>query len=79
MSGLCAFKGIFGEPGQGAHSYRFAGIAVIDVLATVVLAGIVAWLTSWSFWKVLIVLFLLGILFHRLFCVRTTVDQVLFS
>ena len=79
MSGLCQYKNIFGEAGKGVHSYRVAGVAIVDVLATVVAAGLIAWLASWSFWNVLICLFLLGILLHRLFCVRTAVDRLIFT
>ena len=28
---LCQYKDIFGKPGEGAHSYRVANVAVVDV------------------------------------------------
>ena len=31
------------------------------------------------FWKILIVTFILGIIVHRIFCVKTTIDKLLFS
>lgn len=84
--GLCAYKNIFGEPGKGAHSYRIFNIAVVDVVATLILAFVVhqfileGWLGIYwiSIWWVIIGCFLLGILAHQLFCVRTTVDKWLF-
>jgi hypothetical protein len=69
---------MFGVPGQGVHSYRIFNIAVVDVLATLVLAFIISLLFNVSFFYTSIVLFALGILFHRLFCVRTTIDKLLF-
>ena len=78
MTDLCPYKNMFGVPGQGVHSYRIFNIAVVDVLATLVLAFIISLLFNVSFFYTSIVLFALGILFHRLFCVRTTIDKLLF-
>jgi len=75
---LCAYKNMLGKVGKGVHSYRFLGIAVVDVVLTVLFAGLFAWMFEKPFWLVLLVLFLVGIVVHRLFCVRTTVDRVLF-
>jgi len=73
-----AYKNIFGEPKTGIHSFRIMDIAVLDVLAVVFIGFIIAYVGNFDLWKVLIVLFLSGILAHRLFCVRTTVDKWLF-
>ena len=79
MSGsLCSYKNALGEVGKGVHSYRFLGVAIADVAMTVVAAGLIAWGTKYPFWMVLVALFLLGIVLHRLFCVRTQVDRWLF-
>ena len=75
---LCRYKDIFGRPREGAHSYRIFDIAVVDVAATVVLAFIIARLFGLSFWKSLVALFIIGIVSHRVFCVRTTVDKWVF-
>ena len=75
---FCEYRGIFGEPGQGIHSYRFLNIAIVDVLLTVLLGYFIAYYTNTPVWIVLILLFIMGILVHRLFCVRTTVDKLLF-
>jgi hypothetical protein len=72
---LCPYRNIFGKVNEGVHKYRLFNIAVVDVLATVVLAIL---LSRKYFWQVLVVLFILGIILHRLFCVRTTVDRWLF-
>jgi hypothetical protein len=75
---LCKYKNIFGEPGKGVHSYRLFGVAIVDVILTIIAAFIISYFFKYSFIKVLIILFILGIIFHRLFCVRTTVDKLLF-
>lgn len=75
---LCKYKDIFGRPREGAHAYRIFDIAVVDVAATVVVAFIIARVFGLVFWKSLVVLFILGIILHRMFCVRTTVDKFFF-
>lgn len=78
MTNLCQYKDLFGAPGTGNHAIRFGGVAVIDVLVTLLAAFIIARYTRYSFGGTALVLFVLGILAHRLFCVRTAVDRVLF-
>lgn len=75
---LCRYKDIFGRPREGAHAYRLFDIAVVDVAATVVLAFIIARVFGLSFWKSLVACFLIGVISHRAFCVRTTVDKWVF-
>ena len=75
---LCLYKDLFGRPREGAHSYCIFDIAVVDVAATVVVAYVIARIFGLSFWKSLVVLFIVGILSHRMFCVRTTVDKLVF-
>ena len=79
---MCIFKDlkdIFGKPGQGAHSYRLFNIAIIDVILTILLALLISYLFDLSYLKTTLILFLFGIIFHRLFCVRTTIDKLLFN
>jgi hypothetical protein len=75
---LCRYKDLFGRPREGAHAYRLFDIAVVDVAATVFVAFIIARAFGLSFWKSLVVLFIIGIVSHRMFCVRTTVDKWVF-
>ena len=75
---LCRYKDIFGRPREGAHAYRIFDIAVVDVAATVVVAFLISRVFGFSLWKSLVVLFIVGIISHRAFCVRTAVDKLLF-
>lgn len=76
---LCQYKNIFGEPNKGAHSYRIFNIAIIDVILTVLVAYIISLLFKISFIKTSIVLFSLGIILHKLFCVNTTINKLIFN
>ncbi len=78
MKSLCKYKDILGEPGKGAHSYRIFNIAIVDVILTILVALLISYFFKFNFWYTLIILFLLGIVMHRLFCVRTTIDKLLF-
>ena len=60
------------------HFHVF-GIAIIDVILTLIGAWLLAKYFKWSFFGTAIILFLLGIAMHRLFRVRTAVDKFLFS
>ena len=77
---LCQYKNLFGKVGEGIHSYRIYNIAVFDVLVTI-LAGFIIhlFLHKYRFTLILAVLFLLGIILHRIFCVKTTVDKLIFD
>ena len=71
-------KKAFGEPGKGLHSYRLFGVAIVDVIMTLIGAILISYMFNLPFFYVAIVLFVLGIVLHRLFHVRTTVDKTLF-
>ena len=77
---FCQFKDILGKPNTGSHSYRIFNIAIVDVLLTLLGAYLIIYFNpNLSFTNVTIGLFLLGIIMHRLFCVRTTIDKLLFK
>jgi hypothetical protein len=85
---LCKYKNLFGESNTGLHSYRIFNFAIFDILATLLFGVIfhqviiVEWLKlndSIKLWMVCAILFILGIILHRVFCVRTTVDKLLFD
>jgi hypothetical protein len=78
INGLCKYKNALGEPKKGIHSYRLFGVAIADVIMTLIGAVIISYFFGYSFLYVAIFLFVLGIILHRLFCVRTTVDKLLF-
>jgi len=76
---LCKYKDIFGKVGKGIHSYKIFNISIFDVLLTILVAFIISLFTKYNFISILISLFILGIILHHIFCVRTTIDKLLFS
>jgi len=77
---LCRYQNILGKIGEGIHSKRIYNIAIYDVIFTVIGAYIIhLFIPNSKFWIVLSVLFIIGIILHRLFCVKTTVDVLLFG
>jgi len=76
---LCKYKNLFGKVGTGVHSYRIFNIAIVDVLLTILAAfAIHFFLPKYNFFVILLLLFISGIILHRMFCVRTTIDKLLF-
>ena len=75
---LCKYKNSLGIPNKGIHSYRFLGLAIADVIMTIIAAIPIAYVFKTSFMYAALSLFALGIILHRLFCVRTTIDKLLF-
>jgi uncharacterized membrane protein len=79
MIDLCKYKDILGVPGKGIHSYRIFGIAIADVIMTIIGAKILSIIFKWKFMYTLIGFFLLGIVLHKLFCVNTTINKLIFG
>lgn len=75
---LCDYKDSLGKPSEGLHSYRLFDIAIIDVIFMVCGAYAIASYTGESFLLCLLAIFVIGIVMHRVFCVRTTIDKLLF-
>ena len=75
---LCKYKNALGVPNKGIHSYRLFGIAIVDVVMTLIGAWLISYFFKFSFLNTSLTLFVLGIILHRIFCVRTTVDKLLF-
>jgi hypothetical protein len=74
---LCTYSKSLGEIGKSIHSYRIFDIAYIDVLSTILGAYVLSIVLNTPYLYTLVFLFILGIILHRLFCVRTTIDKLL--
>lgn len=75
---LCPYKNLFGEPNKGVHKYKILNIAVVDLISTIIVAYLIAKYNNKDFKLILLILLLLGIILHHLFCVKTTIDKFLF-
>jgi len=79
---FCPFKKyseIFGKPNKGVHSYRFFNLAIVDIIMTIIGAIIISLIFKINFFISFLFLFLLGIVLHRLFCVNTTINKMIFG
>ena len=68
---LCKYKYILGVPGEGIHSWKFNGTSLVDYFMTIIGAFIITYYTKIPLVITTVVLFLLGILFHYMFCLPT--------
>lgn len=77
---LCQYKDMFGKPREGSHSTRIPilDVALTDVVATLVGGYFISQIYNLTFFNAFIVLFIISIIAHRAFCVRTKVDSFLF-
>ena len=74
---LCKYKDSLGIPGKGVHTH-FIGFAWRDAVLTIVGGAILSFLFNWNIAYSVLGVFIVGIILHRLFCVRTTLDKLLF-
>ena len=77
---FCKYRNVLGEPGKGVNQYRLFHLAIVDVLLTILLALLIhRFYPSQNIFLILLAVFLLGILVHRLFCVNTAINKLLFG
>jgi hypothetical protein len=61
---------LLGRPNEGFHKHFF-GIPIGDVIGTIVVCWGLSWYFNWTFWKVLLIAFVLGEVLHWIFGVKT--------
>lgn len=76
---LCYYNNIFGIPKEGLHKYRLFNIAIVDVILTILVALIITYFFNLNFINILLILFIIGIILHKLFCVNTTINNLIFN
>lgn len=76
---LCEYSDFFGQVGKGAHSVRFMNIAIIDLALTILAAWLISKYYNYNILYTFGVLMILSIIFHRLFCVRSTLTMMFFT
>jgi hypothetical protein len=74
---LCPYQDSLGVPGKGFHTH-FMGVAILDILGTILLSETLVFLLGTDRMITFLCVFLTGIVLHRVFCVRTTIDKYLF-
>ena len=68
---VCPYANALGVPGQGVHSTRIFGLALNDIVMTIIGAILIAFIFDINVWKSLLGLFVLGEVLHYVFGTRT--------
>jgi hypothetical protein len=68
---LCQYKDILGRPNEGFHKTRLFGMARNDLLGTIAISAIIGVLIKKNVFLVFLIIFLIGVLLHLIFCVDT--------
>ena len=77
---LCQYKNIFGLPGIGFHNHFGFGFAILDLIATIIIAYLITQKTQYkSFPKVFGGLMVTAITLHKVLCVDTVLNRILFD
>jgi hypothetical protein len=76
---LCKYKTIFGEPGEGVHSVRIFGVALVDEALTILGAYGISKSLKIDFLITLVALHVIAFGAHRAFCVNTTLNKLVFG
>ncbi|NBU33889.1 hypothetical protein EB118_02210 [bacterium] len=79
MTYLCKYKDIFGAPNTGVHRTRFLGFAAVDLFLTIAVAVGISRRYNTPVVKTIGYLILLGIVVHKLFCVDTQLNKMIFG
>ena len=83
MVDLCKYSDISGKPGTGIHTERLFGFASFDTIVTALAGLLINYYIPGSNLKsgiaIVVLLFVLGIFSHRLFCVHTTLTNLVYS
>lgn len=76
---FCTYRHVFGVEGKGIHSIRMLDIALVDALMSLLVGVFIAYYFELDLYKTWASIFVIGILFHRLFCVNTTINKLFFG
>ncbi len=76
---LCQYKNIFGKPNEGFHQDRFLGLAINDIIGTIIIGFAISYYFEIELLKVFIGLTVFVILIHKLFCVDTALNNFIFG
>lgn len=71
------YSDIFGKPNTGVHKIRFMNVAVVDYILTIILAFFLTYVTHIPVELTTIFSFIIGIISHILFGVKTNTTKFL--
>lgn len=76
---FCKYRDIAGKPRTGFHKTRFFDIAAYDLFGTLIIAVAIAYILKFNFIYTIFSLICLAIIVHRLFCVNTKLNTLIFG
>jgi hypothetical protein len=78
---LRKYKDIFGKPNEDVHSHRIPiiNLAAVDVILTIAAAYCISRYYNTSFFIMMIILFIIGIVSHEVFGVNTQLNKYIFN
>ncbi len=76
---LCRYKDIFGKPGEGFHKDRIFGLALWDLLGTLIIIIFISQYFDINIILTTATVSIITILIHKLFCVDTALNKKIFS
>lgn len=71
MITLCKYKNFFGKPNEETHELRLCGLAFWDLFFTLFASLLFSYFFGSNYLFTFVILFLIGQLFHFIFCVDT--------
>lgn len=76
---LCPYRHMFGEERKGFHSLRLFDVAFGDVVLTLLLSFLISYALKTNITTTTIIVFVLGVIFHRIFCVNSKINMMIFG
>jgi hypothetical protein len=76
---FCKYRHIFGEERKTFHSLRVLDVAVGDFVGTIIIGVLIAYVFQINTLITCFGLFVVAIFLHRLFCVNTKINTILFG
>ena len=76
---LCKYRDVFGKPNTGFHSIRLLDVAILDVIGTLLIAWATSALFNAPLWLTIFLWFAIAVFMHRIFCVNTTINKIIYG
>jgi hypothetical protein len=76
---FCKYRHILGVEKKGFHKKRIFGFALNDILGTIIIASLYGYYANINIIKSNVILFLIAIILHKIFCVKTTLNNLIFD
>lgn len=76
---FCKYRDALGVPEKGFHESRLFGLAANDLIGTLIFITGFSYISGYSLMSVFIIVLILTVLVHRIFCVNTALNKKIFG